>query len=302
MKIVLALEAHEIPPTINIGEVNGQIGLADGHFKIVTETCDWLPREVSQGSSMRVLRAGINSFGYGGANGHVILEGPDAWMTLDTSPKGDPSSQNAIVSERTAMLLPFSATNVESLKARIFSLTALDIVKPNLTDLAYTLGSRRTHFLYRSYAVVHKDSLFQDLQAHSRKPVRSETHQARPTALCYVFTGQGAQWIGMGRELFNEFAVFRHSIRQMNSALQALPSPPTWSLEGLSSICPIHPIRPSSYCYNTSLPKTQSHRISRLLRMHYTALLFEADELPNQRYCLIYQTLVLSTSLHLLSQ
>lgn len=96
---------------------------------------------------------------------------------------------------------------------------------PNrLGDLAYTLGARRKHLSRRGFLV----------KANAVSPnvgaIKSSIASRAPD-LTYVFTGQGAQWAGMGRELMG-FKSFCDDIRSLDIVLQSLRKPPSWSLEG----------------------------------------------------------------------
>lgn len=127
-------------------------------------------------------------------------------------------------------LLALTAMSLKALDERINSL--VDYCKTHeipKSDLAHTLGACRTHLPYRAFAsvsdVLNGDSIqFQKAQKKARCP----------DSLVYVFTGQGAQWPGMGRELFKAFDCFRKDIKHMDTVLQGLPCPPNWSLEGMS--------------------------------------------------------------------
>ena len=94
-----------------------------------------------------------------------------------------------------------------------------------LDDLSYTLACKRTSFVWRTYVIASStSSLAQALESHS-KPVRSETN----ARVGFVFTGQGAQWFAMGRELLN-FPVFRQSLVDAGLYLKQLRC--HWNLMG----------------------------------------------------------------------
>ena len=57
-------------------------------------------------------------------------------------------------------------------------------------------------------------------------------HGERFSRMTFVFTGQGAQWPGMGKALMASFDAFLNAIRQMDNVLQSLTEPPSWSIEG----------------------------------------------------------------------
>jgi len=94
-----------------------------------------------------------------------------------------------------------------------------------LDDLAYTLGARRQHLSHRGFLIKPRDIELggTDLR-HSVV--------GTPLELTFVFTGQGAQWAGMGVDLMARFHSFREEIYALDQALRRLENPPSWSLEG----------------------------------------------------------------------
>ena len=93
-----------------------------------------------------------------------------------------------------------------------------------LEDVAYTLGARREHLPYRSFAVT--DSL--------TPPVFSAACKAPKVApdLIFVFTGQGAQWATMGTSLMSDFPTVLHDFQLMDRTLAKLPEAPAWTIQG----------------------------------------------------------------------
>jgi acyl transferase domain-containing protein len=98
-----------------------------------------------------------------------------------------------------------------------------------LRDLAYTLGARRQYLPYRAFAITDGSAPFEVSITSSKRT------DSRPPPL-FVFTGQGAQWPGMGKELMADYASFLHDIRVMDSTLRKLKLPPEWSIEGRSNV------------------------------------------------------------------
>ena len=93
--------------------------------------------------------------------------------------------------------------------------------KPNEADLAYTLGERREHLSHRAFAISDpKQPLLPESFTKTQHPV----HDA-----CFVFTGQGAQWSGMGKGL-SQFSLFHETIQELDCILSSLEEPPTWSI------------------------------------------------------------------------
>ncbi|GLI80228.1 mycolipanoate synthase [Penicillium ochrochloron] len=172
----------------------------------------------------RLERASVNCFGIGGANAHVVLDSTASYYGNDfcheSLGKQIPSSK--------PRLLVVSAKAPEALQERIQKMT--DYVNndlPRLADVAFTLGERREHMQYRAFAV-----------ASANKPVDASlfhTGQAKAhPELSFIFTGQGAQWPGMGKDLIDKYEVFRKEIEDLDNTLQSLVEPPMWSLKGTS--------------------------------------------------------------------
>lgn len=126
-----------------------------------------------------------------------------------------------------ANLLFLSASSATALQKRLDDME--EFVKehsPNLNDLAYTLAHRREHLGHRSFLLAQNDGRTE----RSRLKARCLTPSP---SLTFVFTGQGAQWPGMGRELLEQSASFTADIRKMDKILQGLNSPPGWTIEGM---------------------------------------------------------------------
>ena len=100
----------------------------------------------------------------------------------------------------------------------------------NVVDLARTLGTRRSKLSGRGYALAGQKTLGEDLEADVlQNRIPGKSYSAHPFA--FVFTGQGAQWPEMGKELITEFSSFKGSIQELDSVLQKLHERPEWTLE-----------------------------------------------------------------------
>ena len=158
-------------------------------------------------------------------------EESDSISTGATDDSG--STQASDISLRNTFLLPFSASNVAGLEARISALHGLQPQTMDIVDLAYTLGCRRTHFTERGFVVARRGTLRDDLKVDRLRTLPNVKADGNSSSeFAFVFTGQGAQWPGMGKELFEEFSVFRQSIREMDAVLRMIPHPPEWTIEG----------------------------------------------------------------------
>lgn len=214
IKAALALEHNQIPPNIFFDSPNPSIPFKEANLHVPTTIMPW-PKD-------RRERISVNCFGIGGANAHVIMESMAAYCG-----QGSKTQELTNLLGDKSRLLSVSAMSQESLEQRIQGIIGYATNYPALLpDLAYTLGERREHMKHRAFAVV-----------HPRKPIDTssfQTSQAKSADLVFVFTGQGAQWPGMGKDLMETFESFRTDIQNMDNALQELESPPNWSLQGKS--------------------------------------------------------------------
>lgn len=189
----------------------------------------------------KVRRASINSFGYGGANAHAIIEqarevdrahhvaslvSADDVLSFDCDGP-DSSSANPKQGSPHVLLLLLSANDASSLKANIEALCkhlANPRVRVSLPDLAYTLSERRSRLWHRAFVATSTT----DINASDFFIGKKSLQQPR---VGFVFTGQGAQWPQMGKDLVRLFPRVREILRELDKALQGVQNPPTWSLE-----------------------------------------------------------------------
>ena len=221
VKTVLSLEHGKIPATFGVRNVNPKIKTEEWNIEVVTKLTDWP-------TTFAVRRAGINSFGYGGANAHAILESADRHL-----PQG--YRQQSVGSEGPSnryrsYILPFSATNMDSLQARVADIAQYSaLADVDISNLAYTLGNRRSHFPQRGFIIGKSNNLHETLTVDSLRTLPS-VPQSSPSRYAFIFTGQGAQWPQMCKDLIYEIPIFRNCIVEMDAVLQTLPHPPSWTL------------------------------------------------------------------------
>ncbi|KAL4784750.1 polyketide synthase [Aspergillus varians] len=215
IKGTMILEHGEIPPTHGVKNLNPKLRAEERHFIIPTELTAWpdaLPR---------VRRIGVNSFGYGGANAHVILE------EAPKVPVAIPQSAASL----SAVVLPLSAATPASLEARVADFAHFDYGTTDIMDLAHTLASRRSQLPMRGFLVAPRSEDIANSFLTGNFVTASEPCSTKATTpFAFVFTGQGSQWPGMCRELFTDFPIFRNAIAEMDMVLKALPHAPDWSL------------------------------------------------------------------------
>lgn len=134
------------------------------------------------------------------------------------------SCKNDSMTQKSGLkLLPVSANNVASLNEQIKLLHRYIESKPDCMDkLATTLGTRREYMATRSFLISNHGKISQ--------PEPALTLSKESPGLVYVFTGQGAQWVGVAKELAESCELFRQDIKDMDKALQNLEEAPSWSL------------------------------------------------------------------------
>jgi amino acid adenylation domain-containing protein len=203
IKTVLALEHGELPPSLHFERPSPRIDFASSPVYVNASLSPW-PEGPKGGDQTR--RAGVNSFGLGGTNAHIVLEAA-------------PAPQPA-VRTRPWQLLTLSARTPEALAAADERLAEHLAGHPDLdlADAAYTLAAGRRAFDVRQ-ALVCRDPGDAAACLTAGDPVRLLTtpgtagrwpESGRPVA--FVFPGQGAQHVGMGRDLYESEPAFRDEI------------------------------------------------------------------------------------------
>ncbi|MGC9440836.1 SDR family NAD(P)-dependent oxidoreductase [Streptomyces sp. WG5] len=218
VKTVLALRHRHIPRSLHAEEPNPKIPFAEHNLKVATEPVD-LPADGT-------LYAGVNSFGWGGTNAHVVLRTP---------PVHEPPS----VPAPGALLLPLTAHNDAALRRRAEDvLAALPEDADGVVRLAGTLGNERDHFPARAAVTASDAAELRDRLGLFAADPGAEipgvvTGRARERGrVAFVLPGQGSQWAGMGRRLYAESPLFAQVIRRCARALD--PHFP-WDLEAIVS-------------------------------------------------------------------
>ena len=179
-------------------------------------------------------RASVNSFGYGGANGHVILESINSYMNDTTTFPSFLPLSNKEESRGEVLVLPFSASSGMSLDDRRSQTSGLIQKAANaetLTAITMALSKRQTGLRLRDYVLASAGSkpALIDMADNGDKA----TPGAKPLPFAFVFTGQGAQYPNMGKELVEQDAAFLATIRELDVVLASLPAEyrPDWTLE-----------------------------------------------------------------------
>ncbi|MYT15957.1 rifamycin polyketide synthase modules 9 and 10 [Streptomyces sp. SceaMP-e96] len=230
MKMVLAMRHGTLPKTLHVDEPSPQVDWSAGAVELLTRAREWP-------DSGRPRRAGVSSFGISGTNAHVVLEqapvpGPD-----DAEPPAPDDAPAAAPSAPGIVPWMLSARSREALAAQAGRLASHVASRPELdpVDIGFSLVTTRAGLDYRA-AVTGTDR--EELLAGIRA-LAEDTEQPRAVSegrLAMLFTGQGAQRPGMGRELYEAYPVFARAWDEVCAEFDGLlPRPLTevvWAASG----------------------------------------------------------------------
>ncbi|MEU5032293.1 SDR family NAD(P)-dependent oxidoreductase [Streptomyces milbemycinicus] len=229
IKMVMAMRHQQLPRTLHVDRPTPEVDWSAGTVELLTENHAW-PR------TGRPRRAGVSSFGISGTNAHVILEEPPtADPPTDTAKGADlpaHGAERADVSDSmvSAVLpvvpVPLSAATPAALPAQAARLHAHLLDRPDLPlgDLAAALATTRTAFEHRAVLLTEsREELLGGLAelARGERPAGLVDGVADEVRCAFLFTGQGAQRPGMGRELYETFPAYARALDEVCAELGA---------------------------------------------------------------------------------
>ena len=208
VKALYCLRHREVPPTIHCETVNPHIHLDEWNLRVVTENTP-LPAE-------KPLVVGINSFGFGGANAHVVLRSDDARPQREGSQSPDARVPLVLSARSPAALRAVAARYLDHLRAH---------PEQDFYDLAYSAAFHREFLPHRAF--VHNEdgqTIEAVLEAYAEGGDTAGVAEgqelpgaSRPV---FVYTGNGSQWVGMGQSLFEQSARFRDRVLEVDRLFQ----------------------------------------------------------------------------------
>ncbi|MBN1668765.1 MAG: amino acid adenylation domain-containing protein, partial [Anaerolineales bacterium] len=219
IKVLLALQHGEIPPHLHIKQINPYISFDGSPLEVATKKQPW-----PQNAERKL--AGVSSFGFGGTNAHIILEEAPQPVEVAT-----PADSTAF---RDTHLLTLSAKSGDSLTrlAEEYQTLLESTIDETLPGIAALSHSRRDHFPHR-LAVWGRSTV--EITAELDTFVQGKLgrnlinglaqNQAAPQ-LAFLFTGQGSQYAGMGRELYENDPQFKRIIDQADAILKPILEKP----------------------------------------------------------------------------
>jgi hybrid polyketide synthase/nonribosomal peptide synthetase FtdB len=212
MKTVKAMQNKQIPPHLHLKSINPKIDYENAAYEIPTRLNNWPKHE-------GLAIAGVNSFGFGGTNSHVVLQEYSA----------PPINKIAPTNPEAYKLFPLSARDEEGIvrNAKAY-LSFVEDNSERLDDIGYTAAVKREHHQYRS-AILYKNEveLSEKLRQFSQDPELAKNNTLRTlkanlkaelktkgNEIVWVFTGMGPQWWAMGHGLYQSEPTFKNVIDQ----------------------------------------------------------------------------------------
>ncbi|MFO7586763.1 MAG: type I polyketide synthase, partial [Gemmatimonadota bacterium] len=206
LKTVMAIERRVLPPSLHFERPNPAIDFGRSPFFVNAQKAEWrAPRDG------RPRRAAVSSFGMGGTNAHLILE--EAPAPVASGPSRD--WKLVLLSART---VPALEASTDRLADRLRRRPDLD-----LADVAWTLQVGRKRFEHVRAVVCRDTADFVDAVA-GRDPKRcfDGRRAVESRTVAFLFSGQGAQYVGMGRELYRLEPAFRRAVDDCAEILEGL--------------------------------------------------------------------------------
>ncbi len=210
VKAIYCLQQRVVPATIGINNLNPHIHFDDWNLRVVRDSTPLKP-------AGRLI-VGVNSFGFGGANAHVILESLTAKVARLEPTRPKPRGELAVP-------LVISARTAPALRAAAREMVTCLRSRPDfaLYDIAYCAAMHRDQHGHR--AVLHgssRDALLHSLDQFANAEegvngVESGTALDQSVEVAFVYSGNGSQWEGMGRRLLQESPVFDQSVRKVDA-------------------------------------------------------------------------------------
>lgn len=200
IKTVLCINNKTLVPSLHFKNPNPQIDIDNSPFYVNTETKEWK-------NDKYPLRAGVTSLGVGGTNAHAILEEP-------------PQIKSSIIS-RDCKILLISGKTKTALENNIQNLKEYLLKNPdiNFADVAYTLQIGRKHFSHRKMLVC--NDIKEGIENIDKKSkIKNKFTRNINKNVVFMFSGQGSQYINMGRGLYKKEPCFKESIDKCSQIIK----------------------------------------------------------------------------------
>ena len=230
IKVALALKHKQIPPSLHFNTPNGAIAFENLKLQVVTQLTPW--------EKDKPLIAGVNSFGFGGTNAHIVM--------------GDYETRRQGFEEielSSLKLLTISAKSKSAL--RELAKSYQDFIQEtdiSLQEICAATQTQRSHFNHRLTCIAKStQQLIKQLTAFTsnretaglrESTVSKEEQTFAPTKkICWLFTGQGSQYVGMGQQLYDTQPIFREALNNCAEILELYLDKPLLEIIYESQTC-----------------------------------------------------------------
>lgn len=218
LKVVLSMQNNTLPKTLHVSEPTRAVNWKGANMELVLTNRPWLPND------SRMRRAGVSAFGIGGTNAHVIVEESPRPVREETGTKTP-------IAFPAAVLFVLSGNSETALRAQAEKLRLhieSGIEKETLlSDIAYSLATSRTHFQRRQVVTAgNKAQMLEKLASVSSGPDKLlNVDEVGKASLGMLFTCQGSQQPGMGKDLYAIFPLFRNALDEIAARFMELELP-----------------------------------------------------------------------------
>lgn len=243
IKAAMAIRFGHIPKHLNFENPSPEIAWDRLPVKVVQESMSWPQKDIAE------RLAGINSFGFSGTNAHVLLRGVGEFLSSQEATaglnaiQGPPLQVESSISDelkadlsdvplRQTRLLPLSAKSPDALIAvcdeyqdwlneQHSGETGIEPTSSSslLSDFCWTASIGRSHFNYRRALLIDSTNISTEELRRSISEQPIEPSKAR-SKIAFAYTGQGSQWAGMGKALYESEPVFKHIIDQCDEVIR----------------------------------------------------------------------------------
>ena len=205
LKLLLSFEHGAIPATLHQHQLNPMLAPFAKSFVVTGTTRPW-PR------SDRPRIAAVTSLGMSGTNAHALIEEPPS-VTARATPEIERAHLLCLSARSEAALAVLARRYADHLHADASS----------IGDVCYTASVGRAHFAHRlGIATGDRATLIERLREHANGDAPSERAPTHPPKIGFLFTGQGSQYVGMGRRLYETQRTFRQALQRCAEVLQPL--------------------------------------------------------------------------------
>ncbi|MFP4489325.1 MAG: condensation domain-containing protein, partial [Bacteroidales bacterium] len=200
IKTVLLLNNKKLPPMVNFTGPNPELEIDESPFYVNKELADWETNGYPR-------RAAVSSFGIGGTNAHCILE--------------EAPQRQSKESARRIHFIPLSARGRSALQRQVENFGSyLNTTGHKIADIAWTLQQGRAHLPARTVSWFDSEDGDKDIFAAGKDRKVTGTSSVTDPRVVFMLTGQGSQYIGMAKGLYDNFSLFREKVDRAATILK----------------------------------------------------------------------------------